>query len=97
MAKLYNFNMEREGHNIDSAITRLRLRWYDAMDAGDYAAAERLQARIDKIHDITSDMGDCGGMIQVTWEDWKYLHTVSEWYKVHRMCVCEAHGIPYVE
>ena len=92
---MYNFNMERNGHNIDSAVTLLRLRWYDANDAGDHEAAQRLQARIDRIGEIT---GWClGGMIQVPWDEWQYLNAVSEWYKMHRMCVCEAHGIEYVE
>ena len=95
MARLYNFNMERNGHNIDSAITLLRLRWYDANDAGDYAAAERLQARIERIQDITG--GCLAGMVQLPWEEWQYLNSVSEWYKMHRMCVCEANGIEYVE
>lgn len=93
--KLYNFNMNRNGHNIDSANTFLRIRWYEAREAGDYAAAERLQARIDKINDIT---GCCGvGMLQLPYDEWEYLHTVSEWYKMHRACCCEAHGIEYVE
>ena len=90
--KLYNFNMERNGHNIDSARTLLRLRWYDANDAGDYDAADRLQARIDRIDNMPT-----GRMIQVPWDEWQFLHTVSEWYKMHRMCCCEAHGIEYVE
>lgn len=93
--KLYKFNMERNGHNIDSAITLLRLRWYDANDAGEHEAADRLQARIERIQEITG--GCLAGMVQLPWEEWQYLHTVSEWYKTHRMCMCEAHGIEYVE
>jgi len=93
--KLYSFNMERNGHNIDSARTLLRLRWYDAVEAGDHAAADRLQARIDRINEIVC--GCFAGMLQLPWDEWQYLHTVSEWYKTHRMCCCEAHGIEYVE
>lgn len=95
MTKLYNFNMERNGHNIDSAVTLLRLRWYDATEAGDHAAAERLQARIERIQEITG--GCLAGMHRLPWDEWQYLNTVSEWYKTHRMCMCEAHGIEYVE
>ena len=93
--KLYSFNMHRNGHNIDSAITLLRLRWYDANDAGDYDAAQRLQDRIERIQNITG--GCLAGIIKLPWDEWQYLHTVSEWYKTHRMCCCEAHGIEYVE
>lgn len=95
--KLYKFNMERNGHNIDSAITLLRLRWYDANDAGDYAAADRLQARIARIDEILCYSDGIGHMLMLPWDEWQYLHTVSEWYKTHRMCCCEAHGIEYVE
>lgn len=95
MAKLYKFNMNRNGHNIDSAKTLLRIRWYEANEAGDREAAKRLQARIDKIDDIT---GLCGvGMLELPYKDWEYLHTVSEWYKMHRAAICDAHGIEYVE
>lgn len=95
MAKRYNFNMERNGHNIDSAVTLMRLRWYDANDAGDYAAADRLQARIERINEITG--GCLAGMVQLPWDEWQFLNTVSEWYKAHRACICDANGIEYVE
>jgi hypothetical protein len=95
MTKLYSFNMECNGHNIDSALTFLRLRWYEAIDACDYDAAERLQARIDRINDIT---GACRrGLLKLPYEDWAYLTSVSEWYKMHRARMCAIHGIPYVE
>ena len=95
MAKTYKFNMERNGHNIDSARTLLRLRWYDAIDAGNYEAADRLQGRIDRIDEITG--GHLAGLLNLTWEEWQYLNSVSEWYKMHRMVKCEQHGIEYVE
>ena len=95
MPKLYKFNMERNGHNIDSARTYLRLRWYDANDACDYAAAERLQARIDRIDKITRCCNS--GMLELPYDEWEFLNTVSEWYKMHRANCCEKHGIEYME
>ena len=95
MAKLYKFNMERNGHNIDTARTILRNRWYDACDAGDHAAAERLQARIDRINEITD--GCLAGILELPYDEWLYMHNVSEWVKAWRCVRCEAAGIEYVE
>lgn len=93
--KLYKFSMTRNGHNIDSAKTLLRLRWYDAIDAGQTEAADRIQARIDRIDEITG--GWLNGTIELPWDEWQYINTVSEWYKAHRAEMCDAHGIEYVE
>ena len=95
MAKLYKFNMERNGHNIDTARVILRNRWYDAVDAGDHEAAHRLQDRIDRIDGITG--GCLSGMLRLPYEEWEFLHTVSEWVKHWRGCMCEAAGVAYVE
>lgn len=94
-AKLYSFNMVRNGHNIESARTLLRLRWYEADEAGAYEAADRLQARIDRIDKITG--GWENGIIQLPWDEWQYLNTVSEWYKAHRAEMCAVNGVEYVE
>ena len=94
MAKLYNFNMTKNGHNIDTACVRLRNLRYDAEEAGDFEAAERIQARLERIYDLAYWGSGC---IQVTWEDWQFLNTVSEWTKHWRMCKCEEHGVEYVE
>ena len=93
--KLYKFNMSKNGHNIDGARTFLRLRWYDANDAGDYDAADRLQAFIEHIDEITG--GFLNGMIEVPYKDWELLHDLSEWYKSHRAESCAEYGIEYVE
>lgn len=93
--KLYKFNMNVNGHNIDSACTLLRLRWYDARDAGDYEAAKRIQARIERIGEVTG--GCLNGIVQLPYHEWLFLHNVSEWYKAHRACRCEAAGIEYAE
>ena len=95
MAKLYKFNLMRNGHNIDTARTILRNRWYDANDAGDYAAAERIQARIERIDSITGAC--CVGVLNLPYDEWLYLHNVSEWVKTWRSETCATHGIPYVE
>ena len=95
MAKLYNFNMNRNGHNIDTALVILRNRMYDAEAAGDHEAVKRLWARHERICEIT---GSCGvGMLKLPWDEWQYLHTVSEWVKCWRASICDANGIEYVE
>lgn len=95
MRKQYQFNLNRNGHNIDSARTLLRIRWYDARDAGDNGAAARIQARIERIDEITG--GCLSGIVQLPYDEWLFLHNVSEWYKTHRACCCEAAGVEYVD
>lgn len=95
MAKRYNFNMERNGHNIDSAMVMLRNRAYEAEKAGDMAAAARLLDRERKLSYIVN--GCFNGLIKVTWDEWQMLKAASDWAREHRMMCCWANGIEYVE
>lgn len=94
MARLYNFNMERNGHNIDSAMVMLRNRARAAEEAGEHEAACRLWERVNRISYAAYAFS---GMIQVTWEEWQLLNAASNWAKEHRMMCCWANGIEYVE
>lgn len=84
------FNMTQEGHNIDTALVMLRNRAWDAEEAGDIEAAQRIWARHEKVQDAAYFMN---GIIEVTQEQLGTLVAASAWAASARAERCAMAGV----
>ena len=93
MAKKYSFNMERNQHNVEHALTMLRNRIADAEEQGNDARANDLRAKHARLYSAYEAAGFCGGMAKVEWKHWQVLDAACKWAIGCRAVACEAAGL----